>query len=297
MFLFTGAYFLSFMPFFVTAIYRVPIIWVLLLLSSFGIWSFYRLLTEKRFREAAIGTLVLLGMIGLTRIPFVDYEPKIARVYYDRGVAFVYAGDDPAAIEQFEKTTRAEPGHLEANFNLAGALVRQGHIDAGIAHYTKALATKPTFAPAHNNMGAIYMDRGLLKKAIEHFQQALIEEPLNVNALTNLGLCLAREGELGRAVTYFEQAMEQPGADRQALGNDMGVALYLMGRLEDAIRILESTLSLNPQSSETINHLGEALLRAGRRTEAIGYFQKALQINPDDSTARANLSRALPPTQ
>jgi tetratricopeptide (TPR) repeat protein len=64
---------------------------------------------------------------------------------------------------------------------------------------------------------------------------------------------------LEKAIPYFKLAMAQPGADRVALANDLGNALFLLGRLDEAIR----------------------------------YFTEALEIDPQNQSARANLDRAL----
>jgi protein O-GlcNAc transferase len=50
---------------------------------------------------------------------------------------------------------------------------------------------------------------------------------------------------------------------------------------------------LNPNAAEAHNNLGVAVGMLGRLDEAIGHFRRALQIRPDYSDAQRNLAAAL----
>ncbi len=275
--LFVGCYFLSYLPFFATGLYRVPLIWSLMLMAAYGIVQIFDRVRTKAFKRLAFSLPWLIALIALTRIPWVPYQPSPARMYLDRGVAYEYAGNDLAALALYQQAITAEPGHLEALFNAANSLARLERTDEAIATYRRALSVNPRYAPAQNNLGVLWMNRRDLDQAMAHFTNALTVEPFNVQALTNMGLCLARKGHLAEAITHFNRALVQPGADQEALLTDLANAQRLLRQRSAA--------------SATHNRLGLLFMGTNRHRKARAQFKKALALDPTNGDARENLLR------
>lgn len=75
--------------------------------------------------------------------------------------------------------------------------------------------------------------------------------------------------------------------------NNLGIALVLQGRREEAIHNFERALEIKPDDSEAHNNSGVALASQGKMEEAIHQFERALELKADNSEARTNLGRAL----
>ncbi len=75
--------------------------------------------------------------------------------------------------------------------------------------------------------------------------------------------------------------------------NDLGVALYDAGRLDEAIIAYKKAIDLDPGNAEAWNNLGNALSDLGRMTEAIRSYRKAISLSPRYVKPMANLGDAL----
>ena len=72
---------------------------------------------------------------------------------------------------------------------------------------------------------------------------------------------------------------------------NLGVALALAGRPEDALAAYQAALRLSPAAPQAHYNVGYALLEAGRPGEAREYFAAALRLQPDFAAARDILRR------
>ena len=72
-----------------------------------------------------------------------------------------------------------------------------------------------------------------------------------------------------------------------------GNVLLGVKRYEEAIKLYEVAIRLNPDSCEAWNLRGIALLQLGRYEESIASFDKALEIKPDYEDAKTNRDTAL----
>ena len=74
---------------------------------------------------------------------------------------------------------------------------------------------------------------------------------------------------------------------------NLGIALHLTGRLDEAIQHYRWALEINPDSAATHNNLASALRAAGRTSEAAEHYRLALGINPRFPPAVDGLDRIL----
>jgi len=74
---------------------------------------------------------------------------------------------------------------------------------------------------------------------------------------------------------------------------DLGEALRLKGRTEEAVAQYGEALKIDPGFPEAHNNLGTVFLQQGKTAEAIAEYNKALRVNPDYAEAHFNLGIAL----
>ena len=75
--------------------------------------------------------------------------------------------------------------------------------------------------------------------------------------------------------------------------SNLGNALLQQGQVDEAIRMCEKALELEPRSAEAHNNLANALLKKGQVDEALRQYQKALEIRPDLAVAHCNIGYIL----
>ncbi|MFV9644564.1 MAG: tetratricopeptide repeat protein [Desulfobacterales bacterium] len=94
------------------------------------------------------------------------------------------------------------------------------------------------------------------------------------------------------SITLFTHALNVTRNNYIALCN-MGQALEIQGRFDEAIPHYYKALEINPNYVDAYNNIGVALARKGDVKNAINHYYRALQINPDNAKAHNNLGAAL----
>lgn len=107
----------------------------------------------------------LLGL-ALTALTMTVYLPALhggqsALAEYEQAVrinfgnTLLVAGQNEAAVAQYEKALRLAPDSYVAHFNLGNALLHMGRKQDAIAHFEEVLRLKPGFAPAERKLAQL----------------------------------------------------------------------------------------------------------------------------------------------
>jgi len=130
------------------------------------------------------------------------------------------------------------------------------------------------------------------KNSVTLFERALSVTSRNYLAHNNLGVALFYEGRIEDAIRHYTQALRiKPNfADSRI---NIGVAQAAQGKYDEAIRHYREALRIRPDDAGTHNNIGVALVAQGKVEGAIEHYTQALRISPDHEKARANLAAAL----
>jgi len=139
-----------------------------------------------------------------------------------------------------------------------------------------------------------------LATAIEAFQAGRLEaaqraaaavldwQPANPVALHLLGVIARRAGDAATAADFLGRAVAAEPGYANAY-NDLGGALFDLGRLEDAANAHERGLELLPDDVGQTMNLGNVYRALGRHDDALGQYQKALDLAPGLAGARVSI--------
>jgi tetratricopeptide (TPR) repeat protein len=109
---------------------------------------------------------------------------------------------------------------------------------------------------------------------------------------TNLGVALHMDGKLQQAEAHYRRALElQP--DYASAYVNLGMALTELQRPEEAIAAYTRALDLGSADPDLKYRLGYALLQAGRPAEAVEYLKMAIAAGRHSAEAYNNLGIAL----
>ncbi len=129
-------------------------------------------------------------------------------------------------------------------------------------------------------------------KAIASCDKALEIKPDYHQAWYNRGIALGILGRLEEEIASYDKALEiKP--DYHEAWYIRGSALDNLGRVEEAIASYDKALEFKPDYHEAWYNRGIALGNLGRLEEAIASFDKALEFKPDDHEAWNNRGIAL----
>lgn len=81
-------------------------------------------------------------------------------------------------------------------------------------------------------------------------------------------------------------------ADNYLANRRLALALYNLGRFEQAEQVYRQVLAGYPSDLEMLSGVGWCAVRRGRREEAAAAFRQVLSVSPEDATARAGLTAA-----
>lgn len=135
---------------------------------------------RQRTWEAAIGEYTAA----------IELNPKLAALYFNRGVAKYGGGDAKAAIADFSEAIRLDPTDPQPFVNRA---IMQFEADAfapALADMDAALRLAPKMTMLYTYRGKIHLAAGNADKAIADFRQVLKLDPTDAGAkalLADLG--------------------------------------------------------------------------------------------------------------
>ncbi|MCE0497563.1 MAG: tetratricopeptide repeat protein [Methylacidiphilales bacterium] len=108
----------------------------------------------------------------------------------------------------------------------------------------------------------------------------------------NLGLALFQKGQVDEAIAQYQKALDLNPNNTDALGN-LALAFKQRGQLDEAIALYQKILGINHNNAKAHNNLGNIFLKKGLPDAALAHYQKALEIDPSFAEAHNNLGLAL----
>jgi Flp pilus assembly protein TadD len=139
-----------------------------------------------------------------------------------------------------------------------------------------------------NDYGIGLFLQGDLKGAALAFQKITEADPNNPDGWVNLGRCAVQEGDMARARTVLEKAL---GISPKLARANFFYAKVLRsdGNYEGAAQRLRIVLDQYPRDRVALNDLGRILFLQRKYEEAVKVLQSVLEIDPEDLQAHYNL--------
>ena len=182
---------------------------------------------------------------------------------------------------------------LASLHRIAEALRTGGHLQEAAGVYRQALRLVPDFAPAHAGLGIALFGLKQDQEAIETMLHALRLDPgLSVAGTLHLFMGRAHRS-LGRteaAAEQFERAREADPGNAEALDH-LALVRFGQKRYRDAAELYRRLVEIRPSSAQAHANLGAALHLVGRPDEALRSFERSLSLDPNLQMARNGVAR------
>ena len=126
--------------------------------------------------------------------------PRQMRWPYYLAQLYRTTGDQPRAVERFERAVELDPTYLAALVRLGELYLDEGRAEEAEPLFEQALAVDPASAPALSGIGRAALARSDTARAIEHLERALAIGPPAWDIHYNLATALprGRESRAGR---------------------------------------------------------------------------------------------------
>ncbi len=289
------AYFVSVLPFFACARYRLPITPFLLLFAAYGtrcVCTFAMTRDLRRTVGWVCVAVVLYGAHALASRVIPGGAHDLAKWHYDRAVAYGFTGRTQQAIDEYRSVLERMPDNPHAHVGLGVCLGRRGETAQAVEHFKQALRIWPEYAEAHFYLGDAASAAGHAGEAIEHYTAALRHHPGYVEAHFKLGALFAELGRPDDAASHYLAALNINPRFAPAHRN-LAVILFQRGQFVEAERHFREVVHLEPADPESYCNLAIVLTHQGRLDEAISEYRTALRVAPDHPTAREALAELL----
>ena len=194
------------------------------------------------------------------------------------------------ADAQWQTIVDERPTYSVAWRGLGESLLKQGRIQE-----VRIVAGNLLEEPHTESVGLLLKARSLeldgdISSAIQILDQQYDKEIENLDIHRELGRLYFESGQFALAIPVLGRLTELAPDDAASFHN-LGIAFLHQEMLSDAIVSLEESVSLRPDSTDTLIHLAHAYQSLGRAEFEERSWKQVLQLCPDHEDARKALQR------
>lgn len=203
------AYSMSYILFFPSARYRIPVIPVLAIFAAYALTWLWQHKADLKKILAGLLLVVSVGVITNMPVRFptdtINFDAEVA---YAVGNLQLFKNNIDMAEKWYTESHNLDPAYAEPIYGMGDVLFTRGMITEAIEKYRQAIALKPGFYEAHVNLGSALIEIGQFDEAAEVSSAAARIRKNSAEAHTNLGIALLRRGKTGEAVKELNEALE-----------------------------------------------------------------------------------------
>jgi tetratricopeptide (TPR) repeat protein len=216
-------------------------------------------------------------------------KPESAAAHTNLAAALVHAGNSELAGQQFRKALDLEPHDYHANHNLGEFYIKTGKIAEAIPLLEEGQRINPS---AYNNsydLAQAYLETARLAPA-KQLVQSLLQQKDTGELHNLLGQIEEQDGKYVEAANQFGVAAHMDPSEENLFA--WGSELLVHRTYEPAIQVFETASQRYPNSPRLMIGLGMAYYLRGKYDEAVKALLAAADLNPADPRCYLFLSKA-----
>jgi Flp pilus assembly protein TadD len=203
-------------------------------------------------------------------------SPGNGRGLMNYGTTQMAKGDFKRALEYFNRAKALYPYYHTLFINIAIAEGATGHPVEAERDFRDALSMSPSSPDSYIFYGRWLVENGRKSEAIPLLQKALALSPADATAQGFLRKASGSESAADSSSYYLNQSAQA----------------YKNGDFQQAIRMGEEAIRLQPDNAEAWNNIGAAYNAMGQYTTAAAALKEAIRQKPGMTLARNNLAYA-----
>jgi tetratricopeptide (TPR) repeat protein len=209
------------------------------------------------------------------RPDFIVARELLAKVYLTKG-------DAARALKEADEIIAMNNTNVQAHLVRSSALIGIGERDK--AHEELAVINKisPENPDARYQIGYMAWQTGDYKQAEQVFNDLYKNNPKDIRGLVGVVETLVGQKKMAEAIQLIQKASEKE-PERQDLRLALANLYVSDLRYDDALKIFNALLQLDPKSSDLLVRVGETQRRKGDINTAIETFRRASQAAPTDT--------------
>ena len=223
----------------------------------------------------------------------VELSPYSTAAWNNLGAILANLDRFADAKNAYRKSLEIEPENTGAMIGLAQLLMAEGELDEAKKWCELAVFWRPEKPTVLVVASSCFMQCGEAKPAAKLLEK-LVQLPPDSNGLVsgfdqrtswfNLALCRQTLGDAEGCMHAFREVLKRDPKDAKALGF-LAQTLVHVGRVDEALPLLDKSLAYDPQFSPSWLVKGHALAKLERYQDALVCFQEAHNLG-DPNAAR-----------
>jgi len=205
-------------------------------------------------------------------------DPRPLYSLFDLMLAAGRLDDATALLQDIERMTPGAPGLLLRQARLAE---QRGEPEAAAELLARAAERQPSWEMLQTLANLEYR-LGRFDAARGHLEQLLRRSPGNVRGLETLAQIELLDGDPAKSVGLYTNLARRTGSAEH--WSNLGTALLLLKRYEDAERVFRRALSVAPDNPLIELNLADSLWLLGRRDEAAQVYRRLVERIGDEET-------------
>jgi adenylate cyclase len=200
------------------------------------------------------------------------------------------------ARQKYQEAIALAPDYATAYVGMAGTYITElwhGWSDSpaeslklAMEYAQRCLALDETSSDAHTTVGLVHLVMRQWEKAIEECELAVSLNPNNADNIAILAIALRTVGRVEEALAMLEKAIRLNPMPPDWYLHDFGSCYRLMGRYDEAIAMLKRVLGGNPYYLNSRLNLIATYVMSGKEEAAHAEAMEVLRQSPDFSVER-----------
>ena len=216
-------------------------------------------------------------------------DPEVPELLFNLAYAKFSGGDAASARKHFARLVEISPNESRFQYYLGLACEDLNDAAGAKKAFDATLKIDPDHPGALLFLAMQELENGRLKEARERAEQILRKNPRSIDALVLKAQVAMLDFEADKALSILRQA--QSNAQNNAyISTLLGQTLLMLQRITQARRELESSVLLDPESTQAYISLGWATALQDDVTASESAFQNALKLDPQDPDAHSGLA-------
>ncbi len=210
------------------------------------------------------------------------------RKLIDRAEAANNARNFIKAEQLFSKALAHDPDDLELGIKYALSLFALEDFAKSAENFHQLHLKYPDDARIWHGCSSSYLKLGQFTMASMFLKKIVSKNPDDLSSWMNLCFAAGSEGKHSDCLFYAMQAMQLAPLEPR-VHNNLGSALLLVRRYEDALTSFGTALELDKDNLDALSNIATTYSLIGRPAEALDIYEECLQRTPDGTEFHQNL--------
>ncbi len=209
-------------------------------------------------------------------------RPNELRVRDFLGLLYEEMKDYERAIQSYQANMQIDPTFFDSILHLGFVSYRLKRNEEALSYLDQAVKLNPKRPEPYLLLGLTYFQMKDYQQAKARLEDGIHQNPSNAELHFNLGTAYDKLDRFDEVVKEMEQALELDPEHADAL-NYLGYSYADRSiNVEEAVSLTQQAVKLKPHNGYYVDSLAWALYKVGRVEEALEMMQRAVALVPDD---------------